>query len=204
MCCITSLRNMCCHMQSDIKLRPGSDLDREVRPDLSSITQAPVKNTDCMIDYLSHSSQGLLNVLRKKHLEWALSFRFNMIAISSVIPWKAQHTGIMSINSCQCYETSYIYLLVEVNKWLFSNRQCLCNKKAAGKCVFHFSTLTLFACSVPSTDVFICTSPIKHYKHCPYEKVGCSSAKHLFSLTITAFLIFLVSSHLLCVPSMPG
>uniref|UniRef100_A0A3Q3WBF6 Uncharacterized protein n=1 Tax=Mola mola TaxID=94237 RepID=A0A3Q3WBF6_MOLML len=24
--------------------------------------------------------------------------------------------------------------------------------------------------SLHSTDVFICTSPIKHYKHCPYEK----------------------------------
>lgn len=24
-----------------------------------------------------------------------------------------------------------------------------------------------------STDVFICTSPIKMYKYCPYEKVSC-------------------------------
>lgn len=33
--------------------------------------------------------------------------------------------------------------------------------------------LTLLALS-HSTDVFICTSPTKMYKYCPYEKVSCA------------------------------
>ena len=37
------------------------------------------------------------------------------------------------------------------------------------------------ACSLPSTDVFICTSPIKMYKYCPFEKV-----RHLPLLTLPA------------------
>ncbi|TKS90151.1 5'(3')-deoxyribonucleotidase, mitochondrial [Collichthys lucidus] len=32
-----------------------------------------------------------------------------------------------------------------------------------------------------NTDVFICTSPIKHYKHCPYEKVILTRDKTLIS-----------------------
>lgn len=34
--------------------------------------------------------------------------------------------------------------------------------------------MTLWPCFSPrgSTDVFICTSPIKKYRYCPYEKVS--------------------------------
>lgn len=34
------------------------------------------------------------------------------------------------------------------------------------------SVCVFVSLSVCSTDVFICTSPIMHYKHCPYEKVS--------------------------------
>lgn len=42
----------------------------------------------------------------------------------------------------------------------------------------HRDTLPLlFSCG--STDVFICTSPIKKYRYCPYEKVSRSKSQLL-------------------------
>ncbi len=47
--------------------------------------------------------------------------------------------------------------------------------------LIFFLIVLLFSISLCSTDVFICTSPIKHYKHCPYEKVSrFSVSQHLF------------------------
>lgn len=39
-------------------------------------------------------------------------------------------------------------------------------------------SLTLLPLS-HSTDVFICTSPMRTYKYCPYEKVRCAASSHL-------------------------
>lgn len=67
-------------------------------------------------------------------------------------------------------------------------------------CMFLiFPLRPCFSLSPHSTDVFICTSPIKHYKHCPHEKVSTLPINSIYTVPVSDYYrsLCLIRSHLL-------